>query len=72
MMYYIEQFVRNSIIGAEEYKSEIKDLKSLTTQSKPFVKEEVNDHNDLEESAIQDQNKSKKWWPFSKRGREND
>ncbi|MDI6498851.1 HTH domain-containing protein [Leuconostoc suionicum] len=55
----------------EEYKSEIKDLKSLTTQSKPFVKEEVNDHNDLEESVTQDQNKSKKWWPFSKRGREN-
>ncbi|WP_258183322.1 hypothetical protein [Leuconostoc mesenteroides] len=44
----------------------------MTTQSKPFVNEEVNDRNDLEESATQDQNKSKKWWPFSKRGREND
>jgi len=55
----------------EEYKSEIKDLKSLTTQSKPFVKEEVNDHNDLEDSATQGQNKSKKWWPFTKRGRAN-
>ena len=47
----------------EEYKSEIKNLKELTTVSKISQKKEVNDNSDGQDT---EQPVPKKWWHFSK------
>ena len=50
----------------EEYKTEIKDLKALTTQSSIDKQASVNKQSDVEETNHQDTSKSKKWWRFGK------
>jgi len=52
----------------EEYKAEIKDLKSLTTQTQSSTDEQgpVNEQSDVEEPNHPETTKSKKWWRFGK------
>lgn len=52
----------------EEYKAEIKDLKSLTTQPQSTTDEQgaVNGKSDVEEPNHPETAKSKKWWRFGK------
>lgn len=52
----------------EEYKAEIKDLKTLTTQPQSATDEQVsvNERSDVEEPNHPETAKSKKWWRFGK------
>ena len=52
----------------EEYKAEIKDLKSLTTQTQSSTDEQGsgNEQSDVEEPNHPETAKSKKWWRFGK------
>jgi len=52
----------------EEYKTEIKDLKALTTQTQSSTDEQasVKEQSDIEEPNHPETAKSKKWWRFGK------
>ena len=49
----------------EEYKSEIKDLKAITTKETTVEEKDRYHQNNLEKRV---NNKPKNWWPFNKRG----
>lgn len=51
----------------EEYKSEIKDLKAITTKKTTVEEEDINRQNNLEKKGKNGNNKPKNWWPFNKR-----
>lgn len=57
----------------EEYKSEIKALKALSSPYQDIERDNVSQKETTEDNIQESpQKKNKRWWPFSKRGQKND